>query len=130
MSLATAGTEIPALAEKHGFERQVAPHVGDHHLDVMYSPERIEGFTLVTDETGAFVSASWHAPEEYRTKVDRRKPPERSDRSGLSLAGNSTRRPVGLDEVRIERITSPSGLDVGYMTTKRRIRNENWRDAP
>lgn len=127
MSLATAGAEIPKLAKEHGFERQVAPHVGDHRLDAMYSPERVEGFTLVTDESGAFISASWHAPEEWRTRVDTRKPPEYSERSGLSLAGTSSRRPAGLDEVHAELLTSPSGIEIGYMAIKRRIKNENWR---
>lgn len=124
MSKATARTEIAALAERHGFE------VKHTHgaLVAYYHRERNEGFQLSCDGD-AFDIASWHAPTEYVTKVDRRKAGERGARDGLSLVSDAKRRSVGMSEVRAEMRTNSRGMEIGYLDLKRRIRDKDWRRA-
>lgn len=122
MSKATAKTEIAALGAKHGFEvkHTHGTLVAYHHR------ERNEGFQLSCDGD-AFDVASWHAPTEYFTKVDRRKDGERGDRSGLGLNADAKRRAMGMDAVRPEMRTSAHGMEIGYLDLKRRIKNKDWR---
>lgn len=124
MSKATARTEIPTLAEKHGFEMK-HQHGG---LVAYYSAERNEGFQLRC-EGEEFDFATWHAPTEYVIVVDKRMPGQRSERDGISLVADAKRRAVGMSEVRAEMRTSASGLDIGYLNIKRRIKDPNWREA-
>ena len=122
MSKATAGVEIPELAEKHGFHRTVstANRVGYVH------PQRREAFLLDTEE-GAFISATWHAPQVWKTVVDKRAPGERANDGG-HLVGNNKRRHVGLSDVYPKAVTAPHGLIVGYLDIKRRIKDPDWKE--
>lgn len=124
MSKATARIEIAALAEKHGFE------VKHTHgtLVAYYHHGRNEGFQLSCNGD-EFDVASWHAPTEYITKVDRRKDGERGARDGLSLVSDTKRRSVGMSTVRAEMRTHIRGMEIGYQDIKRRIKDKDWRMA-
>lgn len=122
MALADAGVEIPKLAVAHGFAE-----VATHRRTVAYtSLARMESFSLTVDEDGRFESAQWSGQTLWKTAVDRRRPGERSERDGLSLAATAQRRSVGLDEVRPVMVRSIRGMAVGYMDLKRRIKNSDW----
>lgn len=90
--------------------------------------ERLEGFVLRVEPDGPFISATYYAKTEFRTIVEHRSPGEYGKR-GESLGGNSKRRPVGMDDVRVDPVASPHGLDVGYLEIKRRIRSPEWREG-
>lgn len=125
MALKDAGEEIPALALKNGF--RVSMKAGSGRIWAMAHTERREAFVLSVDESAGFVSANWFAETEYVTIVDKRAPGERG-KEGRSLTANSKRRAVGMDEVRPMMVTSSSGLAIGYMDLKRRIRDADWRE--
>lgn len=123
MSKATAFTEIPALALKNGFEPW-----GERGSSVAFAHKsRVEAFTLHCDGTGAFDSASWHAASLFRIIVDRRDHGE-TGKDGRSLAANSKRRAIGMDEVRAEAIAREGGMSIGYLDLKRRVRDPEWRE--
>ena len=136
MTKATARIEFAPIIEKAGFvlrfthQSQPGPPYCVPHLlmEVYFHAERNEGFKVYYN-VDAFVDASWHAPTEYLTVVDRRKPGERGDRSGLGLNADAKRRAVGMSEVRAEMRTSVRGMEIGYLDLKRRIKNKDWRTS-
>lgn len=120
MSKATAWSEVPELAEKHGFTRTFldGERTGFIHVD------RAEAFIL-TAEDGAFDFASWHGRLKYVTVVEKRAPGERGQ-DGNHLTANAKRRPVGVGDVRPKMARSPMGMEVGYLELKRRIKDPDW----
>ena len=124
MSKAEARDEFAKLAEKAGFDVKHS-HNG---LVAYFHHERNEGFQIIFDGE-AFESATWHAPTKYVIVVDRRGPGEFGDRSGISLGSTTKRRAVGMGIVRPEMRTCTTGLEIGYMDLKRRIKNPNWRES-
>lgn len=124
MTKDNARPEFEKLAEAAGFVLKGQTPT----LSAYYHEERVEGFKLIFNGN-AFDSATWHAPTEYVTVVDTRKPGERGKRDGLSLVADAKKRAVGMDEVHIDMQTSAHGMEVLYTELKRRIKNPGWRES-
>lgn len=141
MTKATARIEFAPIIEKAGFvlrfthQSQPGPPYCVPHLlmEVYFHAERNEGFKVYYS-VDAFVDASWHAPTEYITVVDKRRDGQRGaveqgSPHGTALVADAKRRAIGMSSVRAQMRTCTDGMEIGYQDLKRRIRNKDWRTS-